>query len=146
MLVLLFIHCFFCSFWIKNAYDLVKQMFSGRIAYILWWNTRENNTHFVFLWLVQTYNHSLHSMAHTGFKQLKPVFQVKRLNIPLEKKLTAKTDWGEIEFCLLPSMEPFFFFNLALSFKQNENLDLYLEKISLPRFIFLFNCRSELPL
>jgi hypothetical protein len=37
-------------------------------------------------------NHSFLSMAHTGLKQPEPVCQVKRLNVPLEKKLTAKTD------------------------------------------------------
>lgn len=127
---------FFSSFWIKNSYDLVKQILSGRIAYISWWNTEENNMHLVFLWLMQKSNHSLHPMAHTGFKQLEPVCQVKRLNVPLEKKLTAKTDWGEMEFCLLSSIQSFFSFNLVLPFKQNENFNLFLEQISLPRLKF----------
>lgn len=76
---------------------------------------------------MQKSNHSLHPMAHTGFKQLEPLCQVKRLNVPLEKKLTAKTDGGEMEFCLLSSMQPFFSFNVALLFKQIENLALCLE-------------------
>lgn len=71
-------------------------------------------------------NRALLSMVHTGFKQLELVCQVERLNVPLEKKLTAETDQGEMEFCLLSSMQPFFSFNLALPFKQNENLDLCL--------------------
>ena len=103
---------------------------------ILWWNAGENNTHLVFLWLMQKSNHSLHSMTHTGFKQLESVCQVKRLNVPLEKKLTAKTDSGEMEFCLLSSMPPFFSLNPALPFKQNENLDFCLEQILLPRLKF----------
>lgn len=127
---------FFSFFWIKNSYDLVKQILSGRIAYISWWNAGENNMHLVFLWLMQKSNHSFHSMAHTGFKQLEPVCQVKRLNVPLEKKLTAKTDQREMEFCLLSSIQPFFSFNLVLPFKQNENLELCLEKISFLRLKF----------
>lgn len=124
---------FFSSFWIKNSYDLVKQILCESIFHD---ETGENNMHLVFLWLMQKSNHSLHPKAHTGFKQLEPVCQVKRLNVPLEKKLTAKTDWGEMKFCILSSKQPLFSFNLVLPFKQKENLNLFLEQISLPRLKF----------
>lgn len=81
-------------------------------------------------------NHSSYPTAHTGLRQSESVCQVERLNVPLEEKLTAKPDRGEAQFCLLSSMQPFFSLNLTLPFKQNEKLDLCLERISHPRLKF----------
>lgn len=81
-------------------------------------------------------NHSSCPTAHTELRQPGPVCQVERLNVPLEEKLTAKPDRGKAQFCLLSSVQPFFFFNLTLPFKQNEKLDLCLAQIWHPRLKF----------
>lgn len=41
-----------------------------------------------------------------------------------------------MKVCLLSSRQPFFSLNLPLPFKQKENLDLGLERVSLPRLKF----------
>lgn len=111
----------FSSFWIKNSYDLVKQILSGRIAYISWWNTGGKNTNLVFMTNAKS-NHSSCPTAHTGLRKPGPVCQVERLNVPLEEKLTAKPDQGEAEFCLLSSMQPFFSFKITLSIQAERKI------------------------